>query len=207
MSISMVRVLVVDDQAVFRSAMSAVVAETDGFEVVGQARSGEESLTMAAALRPDLVLMDVNLQGMDGLEATHRLRSREAPPVVVLLSTYDVTDGVRFVAWSGAACYVTKSSLSPDRLTAAWAVGTPSGSSDDRGSGDMRIRGVTGAAGAGQDDVDVDAAVLGAGAEDSVKGVHTVLQGVQGERVDPRPGETEQQVQVVGHREQDVDRP
>lgn len=120
-SVSMVRVLVVDDQPLFRRAMSAVVEETDGFEVVGQAGSGEESLDAAAALRPDLVLMDVNLPGIDGLEATRRLRAGEERPVVVLLSTYDEPDGVRFVTESGAASYVTKSAFGPDRLAAAWS--------------------------------------------------------------------------------------
>lgn len=117
----MVRVLVVDDQPLFRQAMAAVVDETVGFEVVGEAGSGEESLAVAAVLRPDLVLMDVNLPGIDGLEATRRLRAGEERPVVVLLSTYDAQDGVRFVAESGAAGYVTKSAFGPDRLAAAWA--------------------------------------------------------------------------------------
>jgi DNA-binding NarL/FixJ family response regulator len=116
-----VRVLVVDDQAPFRRAMTAVVDETDGFTVVGQAESGEEALEAAAALRPDLVLMDVNLPGIDGLEATRRLLAGDAPPVVVLLSTYDEEAGVAFVAESGAAGYVTKSAFGPDRLEAAWS--------------------------------------------------------------------------------------
>ena len=85
-------------------AMAAVVEETDGFVVVGSATTGEESLTAAAALRPDLVLMDVNLPGIDGIEATRRLTSAADGPVVVLLSTYDAgpvrhrrlrSDGVR----------------------------------------------------------------------------------------------------------------
>jgi DNA-binding NarL/FixJ family response regulator len=65
-----VRVLIVDDQELFRRAMAAVVQETPGLTVVGSAASGEESLTAVAALRPDLVLMDVNMPGMDGIEAT-----------------------------------------------------------------------------------------------------------------------------------------
>ena len=120
-SVSVVRVLVVDDQALFRHAMTAVVEETDGFEVVGEAGSGEEALDAAAVLRPDLVLMDVNLPGIDGLEATRRLRAGENAPVVVLLSTYDAPDGVRFVAESGADGYVTKSAFGPDRLATAWS--------------------------------------------------------------------------------------
>jgi CheY-like chemotaxis protein len=117
---SVVRVLVVDDQAPFLRAMTSVVEETDGFEVVGQAESGEESLVVAAAVRPDLVLMDVNLPGIDGLEATRRLRAGDSPPVVLLLSTYDEDAGEVFVAESGAAAYVTKSAFGPDRLEHVW---------------------------------------------------------------------------------------
>ena len=74
------RVLVVDDQDPFRRAMAAVVAETDGFVVVGAVASGEESLVAVQELRPDLVLMDVNLPGIDGVEATRRIRqARDAP--------------------------------------------------------------------------------------------------------------------------------
>ncbi len=115
-----VRVLLVDDQAPFLRAMSAVVGETAGFEVVGEASSGEESVRAAAELLPDLVLMDVNLPGIDGLEATRQLRRRRIPPVVLLLSTYDEDAGAHLVAESGAAGYVTKSAFGQDRLREAW---------------------------------------------------------------------------------------
>ena len=117
---TVVRVLLVDDQEPFLQAMSAVVEETDGFEVVGEARSGEESLLAGAELHPDLVLMDVNLPGIDGLEAARRLQEYPSPAVVLLLSTYDEDAGVRFVAESGAAAYVTKSAFSPKRLQELW---------------------------------------------------------------------------------------
>jgi len=117
---TVVRVLLVDDQAPFLRAMSAVVEETAGFEVVGEAASGEESLAAAVELLPDLVLMDVNLPGMDGVEATRRLREGQSPPVVLLLSTYDEDAGGHFVAECGASAYVTKSAFGPDRLRKAW---------------------------------------------------------------------------------------
>jgi DNA-binding NarL/FixJ family response regulator len=117
---TVVRVLLVDDQAPFLRAMSAVVEETAGFDVVGDASSGEESLLAAAALLPDLVLMDVNLPGMDGLEATRQLRSRRSPPVVLLLSTFDEDAVAGVVAECGAAAYVTKSAFGPDRLRDVW---------------------------------------------------------------------------------------
>nr|CAA9322764.1 MAG: hypothetical protein AVDCRST_MAG46-927 [uncultured Nocardioidaceae bacterium] len=117
---TVVRVLVIDDQVPFLRAMASVVEETPGFVVVGQAASGEDALILASALLPDLVLMDVNLPGIDGLDATRRLRSRDSPPVVLLLSTYDDDVGADFVAESGAAAYVTKSAFGPDRLEAVW---------------------------------------------------------------------------------------
>jgi len=117
---SVVRVVVVDDQLPFRRAMAAVVSATDGFELVGEAASGEDALKVSAAVEPDLVLMDVHLPGIDGAEATRRLRSSAAPPVVLLLSTHDADAGEALVAESGAAGYVTKSELGPVRLTAAW---------------------------------------------------------------------------------------
>lgn len=121
---TVVRVLIVDDQAPFLRAMSAVIEETIGFEIVGEASSGEEAIETADALLPDLVLMDVNLPGIDGVEATRRLRGRPSPPVVLLLSTYDEDAGARFVAECGAAGYVTKSAFGPDRLREVWAAAT-----------------------------------------------------------------------------------
>lgn len=117
-----VRVLIVDDQQPFRRAMSAVVGETDGFVVVGSASSGEEALARAAALRPDLVLMDVHLPGIDGIEATRRLTGSPCAPVVVLLSTYD--EDQFELAGCGAASYVAKAAFGPDRLSAAWEEAT-----------------------------------------------------------------------------------
>ena len=121
---TVVSVLIVDDQAPFLRAMGAVIEETDGFRVVARAGSGEEAIVAASALFPDLVLMDVNLPGIDGLEATRRLRAGTTPPVVLLLSTYDEDAGARFIAECGAAAYVTKSAFGPDRLREAWTAAT-----------------------------------------------------------------------------------
>jgi DNA-binding NarL/FixJ family response regulator len=117
-----VRVVLVDDQEAFMCALMAVVDATRGFEVVGQASTGEESLKLADELKPGLVLMDVNLPGIDGIEATRRLRERRAPPVVILLSTHDEDDGDLFVAQSGANAYVTKSDFGPQRLSQIWSM-------------------------------------------------------------------------------------
>ena len=116
---TVVRVLLVDDQAPFLRAMSAWSRRPTGSRSSARPRSGEESLLAAAELLPDLVLMDVNLPGIDGLEATQAAAaSAPSPPVVLLLSTYDEDAGAHFVAESGAAAYVTKSAFGPDRLLA-----------------------------------------------------------------------------------------
>ena len=120
-AVAVVRVLVVDDVAAFLGAMVAVVAETPGFEVVGEAASGEDALVVAAHALPDLVLMDVQMPGIDGVEATRLLLAGTRPPTVLLLSTYDDDAGDQFLAESGAAAYVSKALFGPDALEQAWA--------------------------------------------------------------------------------------
>jgi DNA-binding NarL/FixJ family response regulator len=115
-----VRVLIVDDQEPFRLAARMVVELTDGFDVVGEAETGEESVAMAAELKPDLVLMDVNLPGINGLDATRQILAVSDPVVVLLLSTYEEAEYAPRAAECGAAAYIPKSSFGPDRLESAW---------------------------------------------------------------------------------------
>jgi DNA-binding NarL/FixJ family response regulator len=117
-----VLVLIVDDHQSFRRAAASVVEAADGFVVVGTVESGEESLVATERLQPDLVLMDVRLPGMDGLEATRGLRASARPPVVVLLSTYDEDDFGARARECGAAAYIAKSAFGTDRLAAVWAL-------------------------------------------------------------------------------------
>lgn len=119
-----VRVLIVDDQEPFRLAARMVVDATDGFDVVGEAESGEDSVDMAATIAPDLVLMDVNLPGIDGLEATRRILAGAPPPIVLLLSTYEEAEYAPKAAECGAAAYIPKAAFGPDRLEEAWAAAT-----------------------------------------------------------------------------------
>jgi DNA-binding NarL/FixJ family response regulator len=117
-----VQVLIVDDQEPFRMAARLVVEATDGFEVAGEAETGEDSVAMARELRPDLVLMDVNLPGINGLDATRQiLGEREDSVVVLLLSTYEEDEYAPRAAECGAAAYIPKAAFGPDRLEAAWA--------------------------------------------------------------------------------------
>jgi DNA-binding NarL/FixJ family response regulator len=119
------RVLIVDDQEPFRQAARLVVEATDGFEVVGEAETGEDSVTMAHELGPDLVLMDVNLPGINGLEATRRILKQEGSRVVILLlSTYEAEEYAPRAAECGASAYIPKSDFGPDRLEEAWDAAT-----------------------------------------------------------------------------------
>jgi DNA-binding NarL/FixJ family response regulator len=121
-----VRVLIVDDQEPFRMAARMVVEITDGFEVAGEAETGEDSVRMAEELRPDLVLMDVNLPGINGLDATRQILGQGGDSVVVLLlSTYEEEEYAPRAAECGAAAYIPKSSFGPDRLEAAWRAASP----------------------------------------------------------------------------------
>ena len=113
-----VRVLVVDDQEPFRLAAAAVVAATDGFQVVGSAASGEASLVAVDELRPDLVLMDIHLPGIDGVESTQQIRKRQPGVRVLLLSTHDRYDDA---GRCGAVGYLPKRTLDPSRLREVWA--------------------------------------------------------------------------------------
>jgi DNA-binding NarL/FixJ family response regulator len=116
-----VRVLIVDDQEPFRAAARLVVEATDGFEVAAEAETGEDSVTMARDVRPDLVLMDVNLPGINGLEATQRILADAPSTVVFLLSTYEEAEYAPRAAEAGAATYIPKAVFGPDRLEQAWA--------------------------------------------------------------------------------------
>ena len=111
-----VSVLVVDDQAPFRRAAATVVALTKGFEMVGEARSGEEAETMVEKLSPGLVLMDINMDGIDGIEATRRIKAAHPEVVVVLLSTYAEDDLPSGARTCGAAAYVNKENFGPAAL-------------------------------------------------------------------------------------------
>jgi DNA-binding NarL/FixJ family response regulator len=120
-----VRVLIVDDQEPFRMAARMVVEATDGFEVVGEAETGEDSVRMATELTPDLVLMDVNLPGINGLDATRQILSDHANSVIVLLlSTYEEEEYAPRAAECGAAAYIPTAVFGPDRLEDAWTAAT-----------------------------------------------------------------------------------
>lgn len=116
-----VSVLAVDDQAPFRLAARAVVRRVEGFELVGEASSGEEAVVLAGELRPDLVLMDINMPGINGIEATRQIVAAVPTTTVFLCSTYQLSDLPADAATSGARAYVNKEELGPDVLRDLWA--------------------------------------------------------------------------------------
>lgn len=113
-----VTVLAVDDQPVFLRAAHALIDATPGFEQVGEASSGPEALEKAAALRPDLVLLDVRMPGMDGIETARRLADVEGGTVVVLISLEAVPE----LPAASVAAHVRKQDLSVRTLQDLWAV-------------------------------------------------------------------------------------
>lgn len=102
------RILIVDDHQLAREGLKAVLSD-DGFEVVGEAASGEEAVALVERLKPDVVLMDVRLgAGIDGLEATRRIAALGLPSRVIMLSLHDMPAYVREALAAGAGGYVLK---------------------------------------------------------------------------------------------------
>jgi len=116
-----VKVMTVDDHAMFRDAAREVIEATLGFEHVGEATSGEEALALADALDPDLVLIDVCMAGIDGLETARRLRVSRPGTTTVLISTADVESLPGGFATCGAATFVRKQDFGPSLLRRLWA--------------------------------------------------------------------------------------
>lgn len=115
-----VTVLTVDDQAVFRRAVGDLIAATPGFEEVGQASSGAEALELAETLRPDLVLLDVRMDDMDGIETAQRLVESKCDAVLVLISLNEVPEAATAMG-GGVAAHVRKQELSTHTLRELWA--------------------------------------------------------------------------------------
>ncbi|WP_043632507.1 response regulator [Nonomuraea candida] len=115
----LVRVLVVDDLPSFRRAVAGVIAVVDGFVLAGEAASGEEALDFLRGEPVGMVLMDVNMPGMGGLEAARHIRCRHPDVKVVLLSVNNTEDLPRDAMVVGAH-YRHKDRFGPDELEALW---------------------------------------------------------------------------------------
>jgi DNA-binding NarL/FixJ family response regulator len=117
-----IRILLADDQALFREGLRMLLSAQPDFEVVGEAANGAETLRLAAKLRPQIVLMDMRMPILDGVEATRRLRETQPDCRVIALTTFDddalVFEGLR----AGAVGYLLKAVSSPRLLEAIHAV-------------------------------------------------------------------------------------
>ena len=118
---SRIRLLIVDDHPIVRDGLRGAFAGSDEFEVVGDARDGAEAVTRSAALRPDVVLMDLRMPGVDGVEAIRRLQ-REQPAVrVLVLTTFDTDSDVLAAVEAGATGYLLKDATQQDLFRAVGA--------------------------------------------------------------------------------------
>lgn len=118
------RILIVDDHPLTRDALAALLAQ-QGFEVVGEAASGEEALEAADALRPDIVLLDLTMPGMGGLEALPRLREEAPEAEVVVLTASDAEESLLSAIRAGASGYLLKTE--PPQQIAAFLRGVARG--------------------------------------------------------------------------------
>nr|WP_265541664.1 response regulator transcription factor [Streptomyces drozdowiczii] len=117
-----VRVVLADDQPLVRTALRMVMADTPDIEVVGEAGTGEEAVRLAARLAPDVVVMDIRMPGMDGIEATERITAQGGEAHVVVLTTFDDDDYVYGALRAGAAGFLVKDMALDDILAAVRVV-------------------------------------------------------------------------------------
>ncbi|WP_426502778.1 response regulator [Dactylosporangium sp. McL0621] len=116
----MIRVLVVDDQVLIRAGLAALIGAATGLDVVGQAADGYDAVAQASTCRPDVILMDVRMPGLDGVKATERILTRTDghPPRILILTTFDLDEYVYAALRGGASGFLLKET-SPERLIAA----------------------------------------------------------------------------------------
>jgi DNA-binding NarL/FixJ family response regulator len=113
-----IRVVLADDQPLVRAGLRVLIADTDGIEVAGEAATGAQAVQLARDTRPDVVLMDIRMPGMDGIEATRLITADSQPPRVVILTTFDIDDYVYGALRAGASGFLVKDMALDDILTA-----------------------------------------------------------------------------------------
>ncbi|NMO56862.1 response regulator transcription factor [Actinoplanes sp. TBRC 11911] len=117
-----VRVVLVDDQTLVRTGFRLVLDETGDIDVVGEAANGNQALDVVARTRPDVVLMDVRMPGLDGIETTRRIRSGPHPARVIILTTFDLDEYVLAGLRAGASGFLLKDALAADLVSAVRVV-------------------------------------------------------------------------------------
>ncbi|MGD8491255.1 MAG: response regulator transcription factor [Anaerolineae bacterium] len=128
MALAVIRVLVVDDHAIVRKGIRALLAEFGDIEVVGEASDGQEAIDQAGVLNPDVILMDLVMPGVDGIEATRQITTAEAGPRILVLTSFAGDDKVFPAIKAGALGYLLKDSEPADLVEAIQQVhrGEPS---------------------------------------------------------------------------------
>jgi two-component system, NarL family, nitrate/nitrite response regulator NarL len=113
-----IRVLIADDHRLFAEALNAILASEPGIEVVGRARNGEEAVDQAVALEPDVILMDIAMPVVDGVEATKRIRKKLRRVSILMLTGSNSRTDVARARDAGAAAYVTKDRIAAQLIEA-----------------------------------------------------------------------------------------
>ncbi|QXG75161.1 response regulator transcription factor [Modestobacter sp. L9-4] len=126
------RVLVVDDDRLVRRGLVSILDSDPGLTVVGEAADGAEALTQVRALSPDVVVMDLRMPRVDGIEATRRLSRLDHPPAVLVLTTFDADEHVYAALRAGAGGFVLKDAPEAHLLAAVRAVGSGTSLLDPR---------------------------------------------------------------------------
>jgi DNA-binding NarL/FixJ family response regulator len=103
-----IKVLIADDQVLVRSGFRMILEARDDLEVVGEAGDGEQAIRLAGQTRPDVILMDVRMPGLDGVSATARLTAAPDPPKVIILTTYDLEEPLYAALRAGASGFLLK---------------------------------------------------------------------------------------------------
>ncbi|MGC0366950.1 DNA-binding NarL/FixJ family response regulator [Rhodococcus sp. 27YEA15] len=103
-----IRVLLVDDQALIRAGFRMILEETDGIDIAGEAQDGTDAIRLAEELNPDVILMDVRMPGLDGIEATRRIMARDASARVLILTTFDLDEYAFAALRAGASGFILK---------------------------------------------------------------------------------------------------
>ena len=117
-----IRVLIADDHRLFAEALEAILAGEARIEVVGRAGDGEEAVELARELEPDVVLMDISMPRLDGIEATARIRSDHSHACVLILTGSNARSDVDRARQAGAAGYVTKDRIAAELIDAVLEV-------------------------------------------------------------------------------------
>lgn len=121
---ALVRVVLVDDQQIVRAGVGRILGHQDGFEVVAECADGQEAVAVVERVRPDVVLMDIRMPVMDGVEATRAIAAGIDPPPVLILTTFDEDDVLWGAIEAGASGFLLKDASADDLIAATGAVAT-----------------------------------------------------------------------------------